>query len=105
MAKQQLLLVDSDPRGIRVLEVSLKKAGYTVTTATNVEDALQVVDVSVPDLILTDTRLDGGDGFTLVRRLKEHPEWSQIPIVFLASDKAIEAKVRGLELGVEDYLT
>jgi len=105
LAKQQLLLVDSDPRGIRVLEVSLKKAGYTVTTATNVDEALQVVDVSVPDMILTDTRLEGGDGFTLVRRLKEHPEWSQIPIVFLASDKAIEAKVRGLELGVEDYLT
>lgn len=105
MAKQQLLLVDSDPRGIRVLEVSLKKAGYTVTTARAVDEALAVVEVSVPDLILTDTRLEGGDGFQFVRRLKEHPEWSQIPIVFLASDKAIENKVRSLELGVEDYLT
>lgn len=105
MAKQQLLLVDSDPRGIRVLEVSLKKAGYTVTTARTVDEALAVVEVSVPDLILTDTRIEGGDGFQFVRRLKEHPEWSQIPIVFLASDKAIENKVRSLELGVEDYLT
>ena len=105
MAKQQLLLVDSDPRGVRVLEVSLKKAGYTVTTARDVEDALAKVDLSVPDLILTDTRLAGGDGFQLVRRLKDHPEWAAIPIVFLASDKAIEDKVRGLELGVEDYLT
>lgn len=105
MAKQQLLLVDSDPRGVRVLEVSLKKAGYTVTTAPSVAEALSVVEVSVPDLILTDTRLEGGDGFEFVRKLKEHPDWSQIPIVFLASDKAIEDKVRGLELGVEDYLT
>jgi len=105
LAKQQLLLVDSDPRGIRVLEVSLKKAGYTVTTARTVDEALTVVEVSIPDLILTDTRIEGGDGFQFVRRLKEHPEWSQIPIVFLASDKAIENKVRSLELGVEDYLT
>lgn len=105
MAKQQLLLVDSDPRGVRVLEVSLKKAGYTVTTAPSVAEALTVVEVSIPDLILTDTRLEGGDGFEFVRRLKEHPDWAQIPIVFLASDKAIEDKVRGLELGVEDYLT
>jgi CheY-like chemotaxis protein len=105
LAKQQLLLVDSDPRGVRVLEVSLKKAGYTVTTAPTVAEALSVVEVSVPDLILTDTRLEGGDGFEFVRKLKEHPDWSQIPIVFLASDKAIEDKVRGLELGVEDYLT
>jgi DNA-binding response OmpR family regulator len=105
LAKQQLLLVDSDPRGMRVLEVSLKKAGYIVTTAHTVADALGMVDVSTPDLILTETRLQGGDGFQLVRRLKEHPEWSTIPVVFLASDKSIEDKVRGLELGVEDYLT
>ncbi len=90
---------------MRVLEVSLKKAGYIVTTAHTVADALAMVDVSTPDLILTETRLQGGDGFQLVRRLKEHPEWSNIPVVFLASDKSIEDKVRGLELGVEDYLT
>jgi DNA-binding response OmpR family regulator len=105
LAKQQLLLVDSDPRGMRVLEVSLKKAGYTVTTSHTVADALGMVELSTPDLILTETRLQGGDGFLLVRRLKEHPEWSTIPVVFLASDKSIEDKVRGLELGVEDYLT
>ncbi|MGZ3420727.1 MAG: DUF4388 domain-containing protein [Polyangiales bacterium] len=105
MAKQQLLLVDSDSRGVRVLEVSLKKAGYTVTTARNTDEALTMVELSVPDLILTETRLEGSDGFALVRRLKDHPDWSQIPVVFLASDKAIEDKVRGLELGVEDYLT
>lgn len=105
MAKQQLLLVDSDPRGVRVLEVSLKKAGYSVTTARTADEALEMVELSQPDLILTETRLEGGDGFGLVRRLKEHPDWTQIPVVFLASDKAIEDKVRGLELGVEDYLT
>jgi DNA-binding response OmpR family regulator len=105
LAKQQLLLVDGDPRGVRVLEVSLKKAGYSVTTASAVEDALAMLDLSMPDLILTDTRLAGGDGFALVRRVREHGEWANIPIVVLASGTSIEDKVRGLELGVDDYLT
>lgn len=105
MAKQQLLLVDADPRSLRVLEVSLKKAGYSVTTAKDGEDALAKIELSPPDLVLTDTRLPNLDGYALVRMLKDRPEWSAIPIVFLTSQKSVEDKIRGLELGVEDYLT
>jgi CheY-like chemotaxis protein len=105
VAKQKLLLVDADPRSVRVLEVSLKKAGYSVTTATDGLDALAKIESLTPDLVLSDTRLPKLDGYTLVRRLKERPEWSGIPVVFLTSQKSIEDKIRGLELGVEDYLT
>ena len=105
MAKQKLLLVDADPRSVRVLEVSLKKAGYSVTTATDGMDALAKIESLTPDLVLSDTRLPKLDGYMLVRKLKERAEWSQIPIVFLTSQKSIEDKIRGLELGVEDYLT
>jgi DNA-binding response OmpR family regulator len=105
VAKQQLLLVDADSRSVRVLEVSLKKAGYSVTTAKDGLDALQKIELSMPDLILSDTRLPKMDGYALVRRLKEHPDWGLIPVVFLTSQKSIEDKIRGLELGVEDYLT
>lgn len=105
MAKQKLLLVDADPRSVRVLEVSLKKAGYSVTTATDGLDALAKIESLTPDLVLSDTRLPKLDGYTLVRKLKERNEWAAIPIVFLTSQKSIEDKIRGLELGVEDYLT
>ena len=105
MAKQKLLLVDADPRSVRVLEVSLKKAGYSVTTATDGLDALAKIESLTPDLVLSDTRLPKMDGYTLVRKLKERIEWALIPIVFLTSQKSIEDKIRGLELGVEDYLT
>jgi CheY-like chemotaxis protein len=105
LAKQKLLLVDADPRSVRVLEVSLKKAGYSVTTATDGLDALAKIESLTPDLVLSDTRLPKLDGYTLVRKLKERAEWSAIPIVFLTSQKSIEDKIRGLELGVEDYLT
>ncbi len=105
MAKQQLLLVDADPRSVRVLEVSLKKAGYSVTTATDGLDALAKMESLTPDLILTETRLPKLDGYALVRKLKEQVELAGVPIVFLTSQKSIEDKIRGLELGVEDYLT
>src|SRR5215472_6788241 len=90
---------------MRVLEVSLKKAGYSVTTAKDGLDALSKVELSTPDLVLSDTRLPKLDGYALVRRLKEKPEWAIIPVVFLTSQKSVEDKIRGLELGVEDYLT
>ncbi|HMJ16157.1 MAG TPA: response regulator [Polyangiaceae bacterium] len=105
MAKKQLLLVDADPRSVRVLEVSLKKAGYNVTTASDGADALAKIEFSTPDLILSDTRLPRLDGYELVRRLKDNGEFASIPVVFLTSQKSIEDKIRGLELGVEDYLT
>lgn len=105
MAKQQLLLVDADPASVRVLEVSLKKAGFSVTTATDGLDALTKLELSSPDLVLTDTRLPRIDGYELVRRIKEMPDLANVPVVFLTSQKAVEDKIRGLELGVEDYLT
>ena len=105
MAKQQLLLVDADPRSTRVLEVSLKKAGYSVTTASDGLDAISKLEVSTPDLVLSDTRLPRLDGYALVRRLKDRADWASIPVVFLTSQKSVEDKIRGLELGVEDYLT
>ena len=105
MAKPKILLVDADPRSTRVLEVSLKKAGFSMTTAVDGLDALAKIESLAPDLVLSDTRLPKLDGYTLVRKLKERPEWSGIPIVLLTSHNSVEDKIRGLELGVEDYLT
>jgi CheY-like chemotaxis protein/cytochrome c-type biogenesis protein CcmH/NrfG len=105
VAKQHLLLVDGDAKNLRVMEVSLKKAGFQVTTAVNGRDALEKVQISPPDLVLSDTRLAELDGFELCRRMKADERFENIPFVFLSSQKALEDKVRGLELGGEDYLT
>ncbi len=105
MARKSLLLVDADPRSLRVLEVSLRKAGYNLATASDGTTALSLIASSTPDLILSDTRLPGIDGFALVEIVRRNPDWGAIPIMFLSSDPAVESKVRGLQLGVEDYLT
>jgi DNA-binding response OmpR family regulator/tetratricopeptide (TPR) repeat protein len=105
LAKRSLLLVDSDIRSLRVLEVSLKKAGFNVTTAENGRHALDIIEAAQPDLVISDTDMPEMDGFELCRRLKDEPSWGHIPIIFLTGQSSIEHKVRGLELGVEDYLT
>jgi DNA-binding response OmpR family regulator len=104
VAKKSLLLVDADPRSLRVLEVSLRKAGYSVATCRDAQSALETVELSSPDLILSDTRLPGMNGFALVEELRKRPEHENVPFMFLSSDGSVESKVRGLELGVEDYL-
>lgn len=104
MAKQQILLVDADSSSARVLEVSLRSAGFTVTTATSAENALAKLEHGSPDLILTDTRLPDSDGFGFVREVRSRPELKEVPIVFLTEQGALEDKLRGLELGVDDYL-
>lgn len=105
MAKKKVLLVDADPRSLRVLEVSLRKAGYNVTCANDGAAALEVLEHQLPDLVIADTKLPQLDGYTLVRRLKDRSEWASIPVIFLATQRSVEDKIRGLELGVEDYLT
>jgi CheY-like chemotaxis protein len=105
LAKQHLLLVDGDPKSLRVMEVSLKKAGFSVTSAVNGSDALEKCHISPPDLILSDTKMPEMDGFELCRRLKQDDRFKATPFIFLTGQKSVEFKVKGLELGVEDYLT
>lgn len=105
MAKQHLLLVDGDAKSLRVMEVSLKKAGFQVTTAIHGKDALDKVQISPPDLVLAETRMPEMDGFDLARVIKSDERYRHIPFVFLTSQKAVESKVKGLETGAEDYLT
>ncbi len=105
MTKQNLLVVDADPRSLRVLEVSLRNAGYNVAGCPSVGKAFEILHTNKPDLILSDTAFADMNGFEFVEQLRQNPEWSRIPFMFLSSDQSIESKIRGLELGVEDYLT
>nr|WP_277989533.1 response regulator [Corallococcus sp. NCSPR001] len=100
-----MLLVDGDAKSLRVMEVSLKKAGFSVTTAIHGKDALEKVQISPPDLVLADTKMPEMDGFELCKTLKSDERFKFIPFVFLTNQKSVEFKVRGLELGGDDYLT
>ncbi len=105
MASHRLLVVDPDERSRRLLEVSLRKAGYTVDSCADAEVAFARFLAAPPDLVIAETRLGAGDGFDLLRRLKQRPEGRHVPVVLLSSDQSVESKVRGLQWGAADYLT
>ncbi len=105
MAKQNLLLVDADPRSSRLLEVSLRKAGFSTTTCGDVDHALELVDLIEPSMIIADTGLPGKDGFVLLEALRASPHAAHIPVLFLSSDPSVQGKVRALQAGIEDYIT
>ncbi len=113
VASQTLLLVDSDARSMRMLEVSLRKAGYEVLMARDGAEAMAAIARHSPDLILSDTRLpppEGDpsaprDGYDFCERLKGDDGHTRVPFIFLTGSADLEDKIRGLKLGVEDYLT
>lgn len=105
MAKRKLLIADADARSVRVLEANLAKAGHDVATAADGEEALATLEWWLPDLVLSETRLPKVDGYELARRIRERAEWESVAFAFLTRDRSVEHRIRGLELGIEDYLT
>jgi CheY-like chemotaxis protein/tetratricopeptide (TPR) repeat protein len=105
VAKRHLLLVDADSNSLRVMEVSLRRAGFAVTTAVDGLDALGKVKTCSPDLVISDVEMPKLDGLELCKRLREDEATCALPFLFLTPQKSVEHKRKGLELGVEDFLS
>jgi DNA-binding response OmpR family regulator len=97
-----ILVVDDDPRMLRLLRLNLERAGYRVATEGDGVAALDRVALERPDLILLDVMMPAMDGFTFLARLRE---FSAIPVILLTAKGEERDKVQGLDLGADDYLT
>lgn len=102
---QTLLLVDADPVSRCLLDIHLRKEGYTVTVAVDAADALERVDSTWPDIVVTDTGPAELDGFELVRRMRAIEGLSDTPAVFLGTRLPLDDRKRASDLGVDEYLT
>jgi two-component system, OmpR family, response regulator MprA len=96
-----ILVVDDEPGILEVLSLGLRSDDITVLTARDVAGGLRAVHSHSPDLIVLDVGLPGGDGFSLLRRIREV---SDVPILMLTARDDVEDRVRGLELGADDYI-
>ena len=83
----------------------LEQAGFVPIAAADAEDAQKVLDDNLPDLILLDWMLPGISGVEWARRLKKEPIYRDIPIILLTARGEEEDKVRGLEIGADDYVS
>jgi two-component system phosphate regulon response regulator PhoB len=88
-----------------LLRYNLAKEGYRVTGAASGEEALKVVKVTMPNLVLLDLMLPGLDGLDVCRSLKQDPQTRNLPIVMLTAKGEEADIVAGLELGADDYIT
>jgi two-component system phosphate regulon response regulator PhoB len=100
------ILVVEDEDAIRgMLMMVLEQAGFMPFAAADAEDAQKVLGDKLPDLILLDWMLPGISGVEWARRLKKEPIYRDIPIILLTARGEEEDKVRGLEIGADDYVS
>jgi DNA-binding NarL/FixJ family response regulator len=102
---KRLLVVDDDPGLLRAVAETLRAEGYEVTTARRGAEALVRVAESLPDLIVSDIRMPGMDGYELVRNLRSSARARLIPIVFLTAKDETADRIAGFRSGVDAYLT
>lgn len=105
ITKDKILIVDDIPANMWVLLEVLSDAGYDVLLAQSGEQALRVAEYAKPSLILLDVMMPNMDGFEVCRTLKENPNLSNIPIIFMTALSDTVNKLKGFELGAADYVT
>ncbi|HLX59134.1 MAG TPA: response regulator transcription factor [Ktedonobacteraceae bacterium] len=100
--KTTILTADDDPQLLRLITRNLQLEGYVVLSASDGQQALEEIERSTPDLVLLDVMMPKMDGFTVCQRVRE---FSAVPIIIVTARGQDQEKVRGLDLGADDYLT
>src|SRR5436853_4444900 len=100
--KKNILVVDDEAQITRVLKTTLSSQGYGIRTASDGEEALQLMKGWAPDLVVTDLRMPNMDGLELCRRIRTE---SRIPIIVLSVKGEDTIKVEALDAGADDYIT
>jgi two-component system KDP operon response regulator KdpE len=99
---RRILVVDDEVRMVRFIRLNLEHDGFQVIEAYNGMQALERIRTNLPDLVLLDVMMPDIDGFEVLRTIREI---SQVPVIMLTAKGEEDDRVRGLELGADDYIT
>ena len=100
--RRRILVVDDEERMVRFIRMNLEHDGFEVSEAFNGKEAIQKIRDVTPDLILLDVMMPDIDGFDVLETVREV---SQVPVIMLTAKGEEDDRVRGLELGADDYVT
>lgn len=100
-----VLIVDDIPNNLKILLTYLDRLHFKVLVAQDGEDGLAKAIYAKPDVILLDIMMPRMDGYETCRRIKEHPETHEIPVIFMSALSDVNDKIRGFEAGAVDYIT
>ena len=98
---KRILVVDDEPRYVRLMEANLISEGYDVMKGYDGQSAVEMVADNKPDLVLLDVMMPGLDGFGACERIRE---FSSIPIIMVTAKGEEQDRVRGLDVGADDYI-
>lgn len=101
----KIMVVDDQPFNIKLIEGILRHQKYEVFTAENGKQALTMLESCLPDLILLDVMMPEMDGYQVTRAIKRDSKYQHIPIILLTALDDRDSRLKGLELGAEDFLT
>lgn len=101
---KRLLLIDDDPNLILLVKDYLEFRGYEVITAENGREALDVLELDIPDMIICDVMMPEMDGYALVQHVREDSRTSWIPVLFLSAKGQSQDRVKGLNTGADVYM-
>ncbi len=100
-SKQKILVVDDEASIRRILETRLKMAGYSVVTAEDGEEAVDLFNKTNPDIVILDVMMPKMDGYGVTREIRRV---SDVPIIILTALGDVSERITGLELGADDYV-
>lgn len=102
--QKQLLLIDDDPNLILLVRDYLEFRGYQVITAENGREALDILEHTIPDMIICDIMMPEMDGYSLVEHVRQDLRTSWIPVLFLSAKGQSADRVKGLNKGADVYM-
>src|SRR5919199_1979334 len=100
----KILIVDDEPTIVELLEEHLRSEGYETMRAFSGEEALQMLEADIPDLVLLDLMLPGMDGYEVCRLMQRDSRLNHIPVIMLTARNAVPNKVLGYQRGADDYV-
>ena len=105
LANPKILVVEDEPNQVELIEFNLNSEGYEVVVTRDGEEALNLAEEENPDLILLDWMLPKVSGIEVCRQLRRSKMTREIPIVMLTARSEESDKIRGLDIGADDYIT
>ncbi len=101
----KILVVDDEPTIVRLMEFILARQGHEMIVAVNGEEALEKIQSQHPDLVLLDIMMPRIDGYEVAQRLRADPATAALPIIMLSAKAQDEDIRKGVEVGVDEYVT
>lgn len=103
--KPRILLADDEPDLRLLMKETLERQGFDVSTVEDGEQALQCIRKDPPDIAVLDLNMPTLDGFAVVKKLREDPLFENLPVIILSASGSRDNKVKGLDLGIDDFIT